>query len=77
MTPSPCVASVVHSRKYDIHPVRYRLISAMQVLIERPQLGGVISRIVSISRRSAFLEGITATASPSSSFEQRKLKPRK
>jgi hypothetical protein len=39
--------------------------------MDRPQLGGVISRTVVLSRRSAFAEGMMATAPPSS--EQRKL----
>ena len=64
MTPNPCVASTVQRRKCDIQPVRYRLISTMQALTERPQFGGVIARIVSITRCFAFREGKMATMSP-------------
>jgi hypothetical protein len=46
MTRSPSTASDVQSRKCDIHPVRYRLASFIQVVMERPQFGGVISRMV-------------------------------
>ena len=39
---------------------------SMQDVTERPQFGGVISRIFVLSRCSALLEGKTATWSPSS-----------
>ena len=44
--------------------------------MDRPQLGGVISRIVVLSRRSALPEGKIATWSPSSPRVHRKLKPK-
>ena len=49
---------------------------SIQEFIERPQFGGVISRIVALSLCSAFLDGKTATSSLPTSREQRKLKPR-
>src|ERR1700732_3604564 len=48
----------------------------MQEVSDRPQFGGVISRIFVLSRRSAFPEGKMATSSPPSPRPQRKLKPR-
>src|SRR5271156_4383726 len=45
-TPNPWTASGVHSRKCDIQPVRYRLTPSMQEVSDRPQFGGVISRIL-------------------------------
>src|ERR1700686_1834005 len=44
-TPNPWTASGVQSRKCDIQPVRYRLTPSMQEVSDRPQVGGVISRI--------------------------------
>src|SRR5271163_4695775 len=72
MTPNPWTASGVHSRKCDIQPVRYRLTPSMQEVSDRPQFGGVISRILVLSRRTALPEGNTATSSPSSPRAQRK-----
>src|SRR5271167_1504787 len=44
----------------------------MQEVSDRPQFGGVISRILVLSRRTALPEGNTATSSPSSPRAQRK-----
>src|SRR5271170_633536 len=71
-TPNPWTASGVQSRKCDIQPVRYRLTPSMQEVSDRPQFGGVISRILVLSRRTALPEGNTATSSPSSPRAQRK-----
>jgi hypothetical protein len=62
---SPLAASAVHSRKCATHPFRYRLSSFMQAASERPQLGGVISRTVFLSRRSDFADRRTAVSQPS------------
>src|ERR1700674_1902292 len=72
-TPNPWIASGVQSRKCDIQPVRYRLTPSMQEVSDRPQFGGVISRIFVLSRRSAFPEGKMATSSPPSPRPRRKL----
>ena len=69
-------ASPVHSRKCATHPFRYRLSSFMQALSECPQLGGVISRIVSSAAASPFAEGRMAICRQSA-FGHRKRKPRK
>src|SRR5208283_4358380 len=74
--PNPGTASGVHRRKCDIQPVRYRLTSSMQDVMDRPQFGGVISRTFVLSRCSALAEGKTATWSPASPRVHRKLKPR-
>jgi YVTN family beta-propeller protein len=59
------VSSSVHSRKCATHPFRYRLSSFMQAVSDCPQFGGVISRTVVLSRRSAFADSRTAVCQPS------------